>query len=65
MQNYNIRVVDNGDGTYSLGFIHRLREHEGGGGGGEWVYGSRAKIEKLLTEGELVSSEHDILSRTG
>ena len=49
-QNYNVRVVDNGDGTYSLGFIHRLREYEGGGG--EWIEGSRSKLERLLIKGE-------------
>lgn len=53
---YNIRVIDNGDGTYSLGFVSRLKAC-----GlpkdtcGMWVPGSRNKMIRLLTKGTLMS----------
>ncbi len=51
---YNIRIIDNGDGTFSLGFISRLRiTRLSKGTQGEWVDGSRNKIVQLLTKGTL------------
>lgn len=49
---YNIRLIDNGDGTYSLGFIHRFRNNKNIQGG-EWVDGSQNKVKRLLVKGEL------------
>ena len=49
---YNVRIVDNGNGTYSVGYISRLKTC-----GlpknirGMWVAGSRNKIFRLLTKG--------------
>lgn len=50
---YNVRIVDNGNGTFSLGFIHRLKNKKGGGG--EWVDGNKPKIVKLLAKGSLAA----------
>jgi len=47
---YNVRIVDHGDGKFSIGFIHRLKK---GKTVHEWVDGNRKKLVKLLTEGEL------------
>ena len=51
---YNVRIVDNGDGTYSIGHVSRLKTC----GlpkdvGGEWVKGSIGKMIRLLTKGTL------------
>jgi len=49
---YNVRLYDNGDGTYSLGFCHRfkltpkVKDIEG-----EWVDGSLNKVKSLLEKG--------------
>lgn len=48
---YNVRIVDHGNGTFSLGFVHRLKKRKGGGG--EWVGGNRPKVVKLLIKGSL------------
>lgn len=53
---YNVCFIDNGNGTYSIGHIMRLkhtpamrRKHIFG----EWVEGCRDKIVRLLKEGTL------------
>jgi len=43
---YNVRIVDNGDGTFQLGPVSRLRSFIGGGG--EWISGSQRKMLRLL-----------------
>jgi len=48
---YNVRLVDNGDGTFSLGFVQRLKKMRKGH---EWVDGNKPKVVKLLTKGSLV-----------
>jgi len=50
--NYNVRLIDHGDGKFSLGFVHRLKTAKKGGG--EWVKGNRPKVVKLLTKGVLL-----------
>lgn len=55
---YNIRIVDNGDGTFELGFVSRLKTK----GlpkdiAGEWVSGSVRKMVRLLKKGILTKWE--------
>lgn len=45
---YNVRIIDNHDGSFSLGFVSRLKLNRDGGGGGEWKDGSLRKMKKLL-----------------
>lgn len=47
---YNVRLIDNHDGSFSIGFISRFKLNKGGGG--EWVDGNLRKLKKLL-RGEL------------
>ncbi len=47
---YNVRLVDHGDGIFSLGFVHRLKH---GPKISEWVDGNVPKVVKLLTNGSL------------
>lgn len=47
---YNVRIYDNGDGTYKVGYVHRLRYLKNKGP--DWVDGNKPKIEKLLKEGQ-------------
>jgi len=49
---YNVRIIDNHDGSFSIGFVSRFKPN--GGGGGEWVEGNRPKLIKLL-KGEFKS----------
>jgi len=57
---YNVRIVDNGDKTYSIGFVSRLKIKRGVMACGlpkattfEWVQGSVGKMVRLLTKGTL------------
>ena len=44
---YNVRIIDHGDGKFSVGFIHRFKK-VGNKGGGEWVDGNRGKVKRQL-----------------
>ena len=48
---YNIRIVDYGKGKFDIGFVHRLSKRRKGPA--TWLDGSRRKLVKLLTQGEL------------
>lgn len=53
---YNVRIIDNQDGTFSVGFVSRLQVHKKPKGdvGATWVDGSKRKMEKLLTQGKFL-----------
>ena len=52
---YNVRIIDNGGGTFSRGHVSRFRVNNGSGDHcGTWVKGNQAKMQRLLTKGELV-----------
>lgn len=51
---YNVRIIDNGNGTYSLGHVSRFTTYKAPKDCiGRWVSGSRTKIIRLLTKGTL------------
>ena len=51
---YNIRIIDNGNGTYSLGFVHRFKTTPMKKKiAGEWVEGNVNKVIRLLNKGSI------------
>lgn len=66
---YNIRIVDNGDGTFELGFVSRFKTKGRYSKKteitvpvpkdcyGEWVEGSVRKMVKLLRKGNFIATK--------
>lgn len=51
---YNVRIYDNGNGTFSLGFVDRFKTvGQPKNTCGTWVKGSKNKMVRLLTKGTI------------
>lgn len=48
VKSYNVRIVDNGDDTYSVDWVHWFKPNKSDSGG-QWVAGSVGKMIRLLT----------------
>lgn len=54
---YNVRVVDNGDGTFTVSFVSRYRQFiNSGEWNGEWIDGSIRNVCRLLSKGRMTAN---------
>ena len=65
---YNVRLIDNGDGTFAIPFAHRFKK--GRQGSGEWVDAAMSRIQRLftirdlLTDGQRIRRSAGMIGRT-